>query len=407
MTIPEDSRRVKFVLRVMVHDYAGHPFQVALSRRLAARGHEVAHAWFAGDPGPKGALAPRAADDRLSFVAVGIGRAYHKGALVGRHRGDVAYGRAVARAVAAFRPEVVVSGNTPTAAQGEVIRACAGLGAAFVLWVQDFYSVAATRLLARRLGPVGAAVGAAYRAMERRQFRASDGIVVITDDFRARAERWAGAPVATIENWGALDEIWPVARDNGFGREFGISDGFNFVYSGTLGMKHDPSLLVALAAAVRRRARVVVVGQGSGMGRLAAAGLENLLVLPLQPVERLRDVLATADVAVAVIEPDAGAFSVPSKVQSYLCAGRAVLLAAPAANLAARVVRGEGAGVVVEPGDGASFAAAGLGLMADADGRRRMGERGRAYAERAYDVERVADRFEEVMAAAVRRKGRR
>jgi colanic acid biosynthesis glycosyl transferase WcaI len=198
-----------------------------------------------------------------------------------------------------------------------------------------------------------------------------------------------------------------VARDNGFGREFGISDGFNFVYSGTLGMKHDPSLLVALAAAMRRRARVVVVGQGSGMGRLAAAGLENLLVLPLQPVERLRDVLATADVAVAVIEPDAGAFSVPSKVQSYLCAGRAVLLAAPAANLAARVVRGEGAGVVVEPGNGASFAAAGLGLMADADGRRRMGERGRAYAERAYDVERVADRFEEVMAAAVRRKGRR
>ena len=71
--------------------------------------------------------------------------------------------------------------------------------------------------------------------MERRQFRASDGVVVITEDFRPLAEAWAGAPVATIENWGALDEIWPGARDNGFAREFGLSDGFNFLYSGTLG----------------------------------------------------------------------------------------------------------------------------------------------------------------------------
>jgi glycosyltransferase involved in cell wall biosynthesis len=391
----------------MVHDYAGHPFQVALSRCLAARGHEVAHAYFSGDPGPKGALRPRGADDRVRFVGVEIGRAYDKGALVRRHWGDVAYGRAAARAVAAFGPEVVVSGNTPTAAQAGLIRASRAAGAAFVMWVQDFYSLGVTRLLARQLGPVGAAVGAAYRALERRQFRASDGVVVITEDFRPLAEKWADAPVATIENWGALDEIWPDGRDNGFARELGLSDGFNFVYSGTLGLKHDPSLLVALAAAVRGRARVVVVGQGSGMAALVAAGLENLRILPLQPVERLREVLATADVAVAVIEPDAGTFSVPSKVQSYLCAGRPILLASPAANLAARVVRDEGAGRVVEPGNRDAFVAAGLELMADEDGRRRMGARGRAHAERAYDVERVADRFEEVMASALRRKGRR
>ena len=79
------------------------------------------------------------------------------------------------------------------------------------------------------------------------------------------------------------------------------------------------------------------------------------MLLPLQPIERLREVLATADVAVSVIEPDAGAFSVPSKVQSYLCAGRAVLLAAPAGNLAARVVRAQAAGVVIEPEDRAGF----------------------------------------------------
>jgi glycosyltransferase involved in cell wall biosynthesis len=117
----------------------------------------------------------------------------------------------------------------------------------------------------------------------------------------------------------------------------------------------------------------------------------------VQPIERLREVLATADVAVSVIEPDAGTFSVPSKVQSYLCAGRAVLLAAPAANLAARVVRAQGAGVVVAP---EGFVAAAQRLQADVAARIAMGARGRAYAERTYDVERVADRFEEVLEAA-------
>ena len=84
-----------------------------------------------------------------------------------------------------------------------------------------------------------------------------------------------------------------------------------------------------------------------------------------------------------------------------------MLLASPAANMSARVVRSEGAGIVVEPGDRAAFAAAGVGMIADAAGRAEMAARGRAYAERAFDVERVADRFEEVLAAAVRRKGRR
>ena len=197
-------------MRILIHDYAGHPFQVALSRCLAGRGHEVAHAYFAGDPGPKGALrAARGPDDPVRFLGIGIGRPYDKGALAGRHLGDVRYGREAARAVAALRPEVVVSGNTPTAAQAQVIRACRAAGSAFVLWVQDFYSVAVSRLMRRRLGAAGVAVGAVYRAMERRQFGASDGIVVITDDFRPLAEAWAGAgpKVATIENWGALDEI--------------------------------------------------------------------------------------------------------------------------------------------------------------------------------------------------------
>ena len=54
-------------MKIFVHDYAGHPFQVDLSRELAVRGHEVNHAYFHGDLGPKGRLERSSVDpDRLS-----------------------------------------------------------------------------------------------------------------------------------------------------------------------------------------------------------------------------------------------------------------------------------------------------------------------------------------------------
>ena len=303
-----DRIRVNFVLRMMVHDYAGHPFQVALSRCLAARGHEVAHAYFAGDPGPKGALAPRGADDPVRFLGVGIDRRLRQGRA--RRRGIAAtsaYGRAAARAVAAFRPEVVVSGNTPTAAQGHVIRACRrgggglrALGAGFLQRGGDAAARAAARAGGRggRRGLPGD--GAAAVPGERRD----------RGDHRGLPRRWPRRGRARRSPRSRTGGRW---TRSGRGRATTASRGSSGSRTGSTsstrarsGLKHDPSLLIALAEAVRGRARVVVVGQGSGMAALAAAGLENLLLLPLQPVERLREVLATADVAVAVIEPDAG-----------------------------------------------------------------------------------------------------
>ena len=44
-------------LRIAVHDYSGHPFQVQLSRALAERGHEVLHLYSTRFQTPRGPLA--------------------------------------------------------------------------------------------------------------------------------------------------------------------------------------------------------------------------------------------------------------------------------------------------------------------------------------------------------------
>ena len=140
---------------------------------------------------------------------------------------------------------------------------------------------------------------------------------------------------------------------------------------------------------------VLVVAQGYGVPYLqtvkAEQRLDTLTLLPIQPAKHLADVLATADVLVATIEPDASTFAVPSKVLSYLCAGRPILLAAPKENLAARIVERANAGIVVNPADATGFFAAATRLRDDPQLRTKLGGNGRACARSAFDMQQITD----------------
>ena len=120
-------------LKIFLHDYAGHPFQAELSRALASRGHRVTHAFFAGDPGPKGDLKVKPGDaPTLRLEPVDIGVPYTKGNFVRRRFLDLAYGKAAAAAIEREKPDIVISGNTPTEAQEAVVRASKAVGAKFI-----------------------------------------------------------------------------------------------------------------------------------------------------------------------------------------------------------------------------------------------------------------------------------
>ena len=175
-------------------------------------------------------------------------------------------------------------------------------------------------------------------------------------------------------------------------------------------MKHDPALLGRLAEALGAHdaeARVVVVSEGAGADWLreekARRGLDALHVLPFQPFDVFPEVLGTATVLTAVLEPEAGVMSVPSKVLSYLCAARPIALSVPPENLAARIVTREGAGVVAPPDDADAFVGQVLALLGAEARRTAMGTAGRAYAERAFDLDAIADRFEQILRTAAGR----
>lgn len=320
-----------------------------------------------------------------------------------RRASDISYGREVAKIIRCLRPDVVLSGNTPTDAQRIILRVCKEERIRFVYWLQDIYGLAVSQLLSDRLGAAGRLIGWYYQQLDRRQFRSSDAIVVISEDFRQIVASWAGgdSKVFVIENWAAIDDIAVGNKDNAWSRQHGLCEDFIFTYSGTLGRKHNLALLLQLARRCAPGELLVVAAQGAGIPRLLAAKskhqIDALKLLPLQPSHHLSDLLAAADVLVATLERDAGRFAVPSKVLSYLCAGRPVLLAAPRENLASRIVQRANAGIVVETHDESGFLAAADLLRSNKSLRAEFGSNARAYAERTFDIAAITQKFERVL----------
>jgi hypothetical protein len=121
-----------------------------------------------------------------------------------------------------------------------------------------------------------------------------------------------------IENWAPLADISVRPKSNAWAVEQQLAEREVVLYSGTLGLKHDPALLLHLAEALRSRpqALIVVTSEGPSADAVqkdaAAMKLQNIRVLPFQPFETYADVLGSADVLIGILQADAGRFSVPS-----------------------------------------------------------------------------------------------
>ena len=124
-------------------------------------------------------------------------------------------------------------------------------------------------------------------------------------------------------------------------------------------------------------------------------------------MEVYAEVLGASDILLAMIGREAAGFSVPSKILSYLAAGRPVVAAIAADNDAAATIGAAQAGVVVEPGADAAFYDGVLRLACDPERRLAFGRAGRRFAERCFDVEAKAAQFEETFAAIPRPAARR
>ena len=397
-------------VRLVVHDYSGHPGQVHLSRELARRGHHVEHQFCASYTGGRGATERRDGDpETFSIRALELGREFARYSPLVRLRQELQYAWIANRALHEARPDVAVLSNIPLLSLLLLTLMLRRRRLPYIFWQQDVYSDAISVHARKRLGPIGGLVGRLACGAEREVARCAAGVVAISDTFLDQLDHWGVARelVRVIPNWGAIDEMPLRPRDNAWASSRGLVDVPVVMYAGTLGLKHDPSVLARLAHTAPDGARIVVVSQGSGRDWLESnqGDSAGLTLLDYQPYEQLPDMLASADVLVVVLESDASRYSVPSKVLNYFCAGRPVLGLMPPDNAVAHMIRSARAGVVVDPKDEASAEGALKDLLADRQMRETMGAAARRYAETNFDVTRVGDLFDSVVIDVYDRPG--
>jgi colanic acid biosynthesis glycosyl transferase WcaI len=209
-------------------------------------------------------------------------------------------------------------------------------------------------------------------------------------------------------NWVDTDAVRPGTRDTDFRRDLELGEKIVVLYSGNMGGKQGLGILSPLAAACASDDNIHFLFCGDGAFRPLleeqVGGLSNVTLLPLQPIEKLNDLLNTADIHLLPQRAGAADLVMPSKLTGMLSSGRSVIATADPGTQVATVV--ENCGVVVPPEEIEPLVAAVRALAADPERRQQMGERAREYAVAHLGRERVLEQFERDL-SWVLRAGRR
>lgn len=293
-----------------------------------------------------------------------------------------------------WRPEVVMVVEPPLACAPSAWLAARLCGARAWLHVQDLEVDAAFDLGLLRKRWLRNLV----LKMERGLMRRFDRVTSISQRMlaRLRDKGVADENLGFFPNWVDTDLIRPLQGGNTLRDTLGIdAETPILLYSGNMGEKQGLEVIVEVARAFEAstpKALFVLCGDGAARARIerAAAELTNVRFLPLQPVERLNDLLNLADIHLLPQRSGAEGLMMPSKLTAIMASGRPVVAGAHRDSDVGRAAAA--GGIVVPPGDAGAFSVAIDTLLADSSMRHRLGSSGREYAVAHWEKSSVLDR---------------
>jgi glycosyltransferase involved in cell wall biosynthesis len=277
--------------------------------------------------------------------------------------------------------------------------------APLVLWVQDIWpdALVATGFIKNRwvLGIVGLAVGYIYRF--------SDSILIQSEGFRASVMRWTRKKERIHFFPNSAEDTYQDSTNPRMNFQLAeeVAASFSIVFAGNIGTAQSCETIVEAAKLLQSipAIKFYLVGSGSMADSIAqcikSSRLDNVIMTGRMPAEDMPLIFASASVLLLTLRDESALSStIPSKLQSYLAAGKPVITSC----------NGEAANVVTKANAGLACPAGNASALADAvfkifqmptEERLRLGENGRIHFNANYNlknrVTELVEHFQDVV----------
>ena len=342
-------------MKILVNDHSGHAFPFELSQQLSKK-HEVIHCYAKYFETPKANFKKNLIGSKLKIIPIKINKDFKKDNFFMRRSIDILYGKKIIDIIKIQKPDIVICSTTPLDALKRIIVFCKKNKIKSIFWMQDIYSEAISRILNKKIPIIGGLIGKYYHYLEKKCEKSCDKIVVISSDFKKFISKNNLNKTSVVENWSPVTKP-KLKKILFYKKKFNPQKKFCFIYSGTLGYKHNSKLLLEIA---KRYPEIILIISSTGkfaleLKKISKKKLPNIKVTNWVDHQNLSSFLSIADAFIVTLDNDASTFSVPSKIYTYLNIGRPILGSMPLNNLASKKILNMNVGYISKPENMLSF----------------------------------------------------
>ncbi len=234
--------------------------------------------------------------------------------------------------------------------------------------------------------------------IEKMLFKNATKVSTITDAMKQKIINKGIDPnkMVLFPNWADLDFIKPMDRNNPLRKEFGYTeDDTVIMYAGNMGEKQGLEIIIDAACHFTQDSNIqfAMVGDGTAKKRLTKLtrdkGLTNLHFFPLQPLQKLPNLLAMADIHLVIQKREACDLVMPSKLTNILAAGRPIIATAKYGSHLYQVIVENQCGLVLKSHRTVELIEGIKNLTNQALMVEQMGQKSRFYAINYFDKEKI------------------
>ncbi len=382
--------------KIVFFDFPGHPFVHDLTKELS-KNNSIYHLYNPKQLGPKSNF-----NSNVNEIIIEIPQKFSRNFYI-RFFDEIRYSFLCIYKVNKIKPDVLICSSLPLIPLFFISFLKRFSKFKMIFWMQDIQYVAIHKILKRYNNPITFFVSKLFQYLESFAVKNSNALILITEDFKKYFDNDIKTKKTfVINNWGSFNNIKPLSKINKFSEINKVDKSFNILYSGTLGYKHNPDLLISLSEKLKENhsnVKLLIVSEGPAVeyirNKAKKNHLSNIIFLPFQDFNLFPQVLASAELSLVLLESDSSEFCVPSKFLSIICAGRIPIVNVDKKNLVAKIIIENECGIVVE--NEQDLYSQVDDLINNYDKFKYLSDNGVFYAKNNFDIKKIALRFEKII----------